>query len=323
MQSNFSDPEIERKIYLKRITLSIICISLLTLILVARYFDLQITNHEDFVTNSEKNRVHVRPLAPARGIIYDRNGEILAHNIPITNLSIVREHTDDLDELINKLKSLIEISDNEIDVFLDRLKRRKPYEPTPLKYDLTEKMQAILAVNEFDLDGIEISAKLKREYPEKELFAHVLGYVGRINESELENIDTPSYRGTDSIGKTGLEKFYESKLLGQVGSQNVETNARGRVMRTLGENQPTAGNNLMLTLDKDIQLTAFNEFQGRKGALVALDVKSGEILALMSSPSYDPNLFTSGITQEKYSALLKSDDKPLFNRAVAGQYPPG
>ena len=323
MQSNFSDPEIERKIYLKRITLSIIFIALLTLILVARYFDLQITNHEDFVTNSEKNRVHVRPLAPARGIIYDRNGEILAHNIPITNLSIVREHTDDLNALINKLRSLIEISDNEIDVFLDRLKRRKPYEPTPLKYDLTEKMQAILAVNEFDLDGIEISAKLKREYPEKELFAHVLGYVGRINESELENIDTPSYRGTDSIGKTGLEKFYESKLLGQVGSQNVETNARGRVMRTLGENQPSAGNNLMLTLDKEIQLTAFNEFQGRKGALVALDVKSGEILALMSSPSYDPNLFTSGITQEKYSALLKSDDKPLFNRAVAGQYPPG
>ena len=184
-------------------------------------------------------------------------------------------------------------------------------------------MQAILAVNEFDLDGIEISAKLKREYPEKELFAHVLGYVGRINESELKNIDTPSYRGTDSIGKTGLEKFYESKLLGQVGSQNVETNARGRVMRTLGENQPTAGNNLILTLDKEIQLTAFNEFQGRKGALVALDVKSGEILALMSSPSYDPNLFISGITQEKYSALLKSDDKPLFNRAVAGQYPPG
>ena len=323
MQSNFSDPEIERKIYLKRITLSIICISLLTLILVARYFDLQITNHEDFVTNSEKNRVHVRPLAPARGIIYDRNGEILAHNIPITNLSVVREHTDDLNALINKLRSLIEISDNEIDVFLDRLKRRKPYEPTPLKYDLTEKMQAILAVNEFDLDGIEISAKLKREYPEKELFAHVLGYVGRINESELKNIDTPSYRGTDSIGKTGLEKFYESKLLGQVGSQNVETNARGRVMRTLGENQPAAGNNLILTLDKEIQLTAFNEFQGRKGALVALDVKSGEILALMSSPSYDPNLFTSGITQEKYSALLKSDDKPLFNRAVAGQYPPG
>ena len=323
MQSNFSDPEIERKIYLKRITLSIIFITLLTLILVARYFDLQITNHEDFVTNSEKNRVHVRPLAPARGIIYDRNGEILAHNIPITNLSIVREHTDDLNALINKLRSLIEISDNEIDVFLDRLKRRKPYEPTPLKYDLTEKMQAILAVNEFDLDGIEISAKLKREYPEKELFAHVLGYVGRINESELENIDTPSYRGTDSIGKTGLEKFYESKLLGQVGSQNVETNARGRVMRTLGENQPSAGNNLILTLDKEIQLTAFNEFKGRKGALVALDVKSGEILALMSSPSYDPNLFTSGITQEKYSALLKSDDKPLFNRAVAGQYPPG
>ena len=323
MQSNFSDPEIERKIYLKRVTLSIIFISLLTLILVARYFDLQITKHEDFVTNSEKNRVHVRPLAPARGIIYDRNGEILAHNIPITNLSIVREHTDDLDALINKLKSLIEISDNEIDVFLDRLKRRKPYEPTPLKYDLTEKMQAILAVNEFDLDGIEVSAKLKREYPEKELFAHVLGYVGRINESELENIDTPSYRGTDSIGKTGLEKFYESELLGQVGSQNVETNARGRVMKTLGENQPIAGNNLMLTLDREIQLTAFNEFQGRKGALVALDVKSGEILALMSSPSYDPNLFTSGISQEKYSALLKSDDKPLFNRAVAGQYPPG
>ena len=323
MQTKFSNPEVEKNIFLRRATFALLFISFLTILLFARYFNLQITNYENFVTYSENNRVHVRPLVPARGIIYDRNGEILAHNVPITNLSIVKEHTDDLTDLIEKIKLLIEIDESDVSEFHQRLARRKPYEPTPLKYDLSEHEQAIIAVNEYMLDGIEISAKLKREYPQKDLFAHVIGYTGRINESDLKLINSSNYRGIDNIGKTGLEKFHESLLLGEVGNQNVETNARGRIMRTLSESPPKPGTDLMLTLDKELQLSAFEAFEGRKGALVAMNIENGDILALLSSPSFDPNLFTSGISKKQYNALLNSTEKPLFNRAIAGQYPPG
>lgn len=323
MQTKFSNPEVEKNIFLRRATFALLFISFLTILLFARYFNLQITNYENFVTYSENNRVHVRPLVPARGIIYDRNGEILAHNVPITNLSIVKEHTDDLTDLIERIKLLIEIDESDVSEFHQRLARRKPYEPTPLKYDLSEHEQAILAVNEYMLDGIEISAKLKREYPQKDLFAHVIGYTGRINESDLQVINSSNYRGIDNIGKTGLEKFHESLLLGEVGNQNVETNARGRIMRTLSESPPKPGTDLMLTLDKELQLSAFEAFEGRKGALVAMNIENGDILALLSSPSFDPNLFTSGISKKQYNALLNSTEKPLFNRAIAGQYPPG
>ena len=323
MQTKFSNPEVEKNIFLRRATFALLFISFLTILLFARYFNLQITNYENFVTYSENNRVHVRPLVPARGIIYDRNGEILAHNVPITNLSIVKEHTDDLTDLIERIKLLIEIDESDVSEFYQRLARRKPYEPTPLKYDLSEHEQAIIAVNEYMLDGIEISAKLKREYPQKDLFAHVIGYTGRINESDLKLINSSNYRGIDNIGKTGLEKFHESLLLGKVGNQNVETNARGRIMRTLSESPPKPGTDLMLTLDKELQLSAFEAFEGRKGALVAMNIENGDILALLSSPSFDPNLFTSGISKKQYNALLNSTEKPLFNRAIAGQYPPG
>ena len=323
MQTKFSNPEVEKNIFLRRATFALLFISLLTILLFARYFNLQITNYENFVTYSENNRVHVRPLVPARGVIYDRNGEILAHNVPITNLSIVKEHTDDLTDLIERIKLLIEIDESDVSEFHQRLARRKPYEPTPLKYDLSEHEQAIIAVNEYMLDGIEISAKLKREYPQKDLFAHVIGYTGRINESDLQVINSSDYRGIDNIGKTGLEKFHESLLLGKVGNQNVETNARGRIMRTLSESPPKPGTDLMLTLDKELQLSAFEAFEGRKGALVAMNIENGDILALLSSPSFDPNLFTSGISKKQYNALLNSTEKPLFNRAIAGQYPPG
>ncbi len=323
MQTKFSNPEVEKNIFLRRATFALLFISFLTILLFARYFNLQITNYENFVTYSENNRVHVRPLVPARGIIYDRNGEILAHNVPITNLSIVKEHTDDLTDLIERIKLLIEIDESDVSEFYQRLARRKPYEPTPLKYDLSEHEQAIIAVNEYTLDGIEISAKLKREYPQKDLFAHVIGYTGRINESDLQVINSSNYRGIDNIGKTGLEKFHESLLLGEVGNQNVETNARGRIMRTLSESPPKPGTDLILTLDKELQLSAFEAFEGRKGALVAMNIENGDILALLSSPSFDPNLFTSGISKKQYNALLNSTEKPLFNRAIAGQYPPG
>ena len=293
------------------------------LTLISRYVDLQVNQFQNFATDSDNNRVHVRPAAPTRGVIYDRNGEILADNRPTSNLSIIRERADDLDQLINKVGSLITLTDNDITRFYSRLKRRKPFEPTPLKFNLTEKEQAILAVNQHILDGTKISARLTRFYPKRDLFTHVVGYVGRINDRESKIINPINYSGTDSIGKIGIEKFYEESLLGEVGSDHVETNARGRVMRVIDHVSPVAGNDLTLHLDSRLQQVAYEAFSGERGSLVAIEIETGGVLAMISAPSYDANPFVSGISQKAYDALLNSVDKPMFNRSIRGQYPPG
>ena len=293
------------------------------LTLISRYVDLQVNQFQDFATDSDNNRVHVRPAAPTRGVIYDRNGEILADNRPTSNLSIIRERADDLDQLINKVGSLITLTDNDITRFYSRLKRRKPFEPTPLKFNLTEKEQAILAVNQHILDGTKVSARLTRFYPKRDLFTHVVGYVGRINDRESKIINPINYSGTDSIGKIGIEKFYEESLLGEVGSDHVETNARGRVMRVIDHVSPVAGNDLTLHLDSRLQQVAYEAFSGERGSLVAIEIETGGVLAMVSAPSYDANPFVSGISQKAYDALLNSVDKPMFNRSIRGQYPPG
>ena len=293
------------------------------LTLISRYVDLQVNQFQDFATDSDNNRVHVRPAAPTRGVIYDRNGEILADNRPTSNLSIIRERADDLDQLINKVGSLITLTDNDITRFYSRLKRRKPFEPTPLKFNLTEKEQAILAVNQHILDGTKVSARLTRFYPKRDLFTHVVGYVGRINDRESKIINPINYSGTDSIGKIGIEKFYEESLLGEVGSDHVETNARGRVMRVIDHVSPVAGNDLQLHLDSRLQQVAYEAFSGERGSLVAIEIETGGVLAMVSAPSYDANPFVSGISQKAYGALLNSEDKPMFNRSIRGQYPPG
>ncbi|MBT3528207.1 penicillin-binding protein 2 [Porticoccaceae bacterium] len=322
-EAAFSDPTRERNIFVGRIVIASFFVLAMALVLLARYADLQVTQHQDFVTNSDNNRVHIRPVPPARGVIYDRNGEILADNRPASNLTIIRERTKDLNSLITKIGSLIQLSDADIKRFYKRLERRRPFEQTPLKFNLSAEEQAILAVNEYLLEGIKVSARLTRSYPKGELFAHVVGYVGRINERELRAIDSIKYSGTDSIGKVGLEKFYEQNLLGEVGSEHVETNAKGRVMRVLDQADPNAGNDLVLHLDSRLQQISYDAFDGERGALIAMDIKNGGILAMVSAPSYDPNLFVSGISQKNYDLLVNSTDKPLFNRAIRGQYPPG
>ena len=211
-EAAFSDPTRERNIFVGRIVIASFFVLAMALVLLARYADLQVTQHQDFVTNSDNNRVHIRPVPPARGVIYDRNGEILADNRPASNLTIIRERTKDLNSLITKIGSLIQLSDADIKRFYKRLERRRPFEQTPLKFNLSAEEQAILAVNEYLLEGIKVSARLTRSYPKGELFAHVVGYVGRINERELRAIDSIKYSGTDSIGKVGLEKFYEQNL---------------------------------------------------------------------------------------------------------------
>jgi len=319
----FSDPTRERNIFVGRIIIASFFVLAMALVILARYADLQVTQHQDFVTNSDNNRVHIRPVAPARGVIYDRNGEILADNRPTSNLTIIRERTKDLNNLITKIGSLIQLSDADIKRFYKRLERRRPFEQTPLKFNLSAEEQAILAVNEYLLEGIKVSARLTRSYPKGELFAHVVGYVGRINDRELRTIDSIKYSGTDSIGKIGLEKFYEKYLLGEVGSEQVETNAKGRVMRVLDQTDPIAGDDLVLHLDSRLQQISYDAFDGERGALIAMDIRNGGILAMVSAPSYDPNLFVSGISQKSYDLLVNSTEKPLFNRAIRGQYPPG
>ena len=319
----FSDPARERQIFVGRALLASLLMLAFTAILIARYFDLQINQHQDFVTQSDNNRVHMRPNPPARGVIYDRNGEMLADNQSVSNLTIIRERSNDLEKLIENIGTLVPLSESDVTRFYKRLKRRRPFEQTPIKFNLSEEEQAILAVNEHRLDGVKVSARLSRFYPKRDLFAHVVGYVGRINEREISLIDPIQYSGTDSIGKVGLEKFYENSLLGSVGSEHVETNARGRVMRVLNKVDPDSGSDLVLHVDSNLQQIAFDAFAGERGALVAMDVKTGGVLAMVSAPSYDANLFVSGISQKNYSELLNSADNPMFNRAIQGQYPPG
>ena len=319
----FSDPARERRIFARRLIFSMFIMLVMGLTLISRYVDLQVNQFQNFATDSDNNRVHVRPAAPTRGVIYDRNGEILADNRPTSNLSIIRERTDDLGQLINKVGSLITLTDNDITRFYSRLKRRKPFEATPLKFNLTEKEQAILAVNQHILDGTKVSARLTRFYPKRDLFTHVVGYVGRINDRESKIINPINYSGTDSIGKIGIEKFYEESLLGEVGSDHVETNARGRVMRVIDHVSPVAGNDLQLHLDSRLQQVAYEAFSGERGSLVAIEIETGGVLAMVSAPSYDANPFVSGISQKAYDALLNSEDKPMFNRSIRGQYPPG
>jgi penicillin-binding protein 2 len=321
--ATFSDPARERRIFAGRLLLSFSVIVVIFIAVTARYFHLQVTRHQDFATQSDNNRVHVRPAPASRGLIYDRNGILLADNRPTYNLTVVTERTNDIDRLIATIGSLIDISEDETKSFKKRLRRRIPYEKTTLKFNLTEHERGVLAVNGYLLAGVEVSARLTRFYPEGELFAHIIGYVGRINEQEIQRIDRAKYSGTDSIGKIGLESFYEAQLLGSVGTEQVETNARGRVMRILDNVDPVPGDNLTIHIDSRLQRVAYKAFKGERGALVAIDVNTGGILAMVSAPSYDPNLFVSGISQAEYSGLLDSPGRPLFDRSIRGQYPPG
>lgn len=324
---HFKDHLREAKIFQSRLLLMSVVILLLMGVLIYRYHDLQVVNHLDYATQSERNRVHVQPIPPTRGLIYDRNGILLADNRPTYTLSVVVQRTSNLDETLALLQQLIPITPVDFDRFHRLIKqRRHPLEPVPLRYRLTEEEIARLAVNEYRLEGVEVDAQLVRYYPHGDLFAHTIGYTARISEADLGKFTEEQdlrYRGTYSIGKTGLEYHYEDLLHGHVGSQNVETNARGRVLRVLDREDPAPGKDLHLYLDVKLQQTALAAMAGRRGAIVAIEVKTGGVLAAVSLPSYDPNLFVTGIGHDDFRALNESLDRPLYNRFVQATYPPG
>ena len=322
-ESAFKDHHREYRLFAVRMIVAALLVVLAAGLLVWRYYHLQVVKHEDFVTQSENNRVHVLPISPTRGLIYDRNGVLLADNKAGFTLSIVVERAEDLEQLLTDLDELLDLKEEELGRFEKQKSRRKPYEPVPLRINLTEKEQSVLAVNEYRLQGVEITAQLVRHYPHGELFSHVLGYVGRINDRELPQLDPVRYSGTYVIGKTGVEKEYEDPLMGQVGYEYVETNARGRVMRVLERIAPEVGKDLHLHLDIRLQKEMYEALGEERGAVVAMDVRTGGVLAMVSKPGFDTNPFVTGISSADYKALLESPDRPLFDRVTQGQYPPG
>ena len=298
-------------------------VGLLTLLLVGRLAHLQVFKHEHFTTLSENNRVKIVPIPPTRGLIFDRNGEVLAQNLPSYGLEVVPELVDDIDTLVAELREIIEITDEDEAEFLALLARKRPFEKIALRVRLDERDVARFAVNRHRFPGVQIDARLTRNYPQGELGVHLVGYVGRIDRRELDSIDQADYRGTSHIGKTGVEASHEDWLHGRVGHQRVETNAQGRVLRVLERHNPVPGRDLYLTMDARLQRTAEAALGDERGAIVALEPSTGAVLALASTPGFDPNLFVHGIGVDTYRSLRRSANRPLFNRAINGQYPPG
>lgn len=316
------DPFKEKRTFGLRLAVGGLFILAFFAVLGYRYFDLQINEYEKYRTQSDRNRVQLQPIPPRRGLIYDRQGVLLAENLASYSLTVVVEQVEDFDATLATLRDLLAIDDDDVARFRKRMRERRPYQPIPLKSHLTEQEIAVVAINRFRLPGVDVDAELVRHYPHGELFAHALGYVGRISEEDMKTLDPVAYSGTHYMGKIGVERYYEDALHGEVGTQNVETNARGRVLRVLEKNDPAPGADLELYLDASLQKVAQEALGASRGAVVAIDPRTGGVLALVSTPSFDPNLFVTGISSKDYRALRESPDMPLYNRALQGQYPP-
>ena len=319
----FKDHFRETHLFQQRLLITAIITILLLAVLIARLVFLQVINHDHYTTLSEENRLDILPIAPIRGLIYDRNGVLLAQNLPSFTLQVVPEHTKDLKKTINELKSLVAISDDEIKQFYGVLKQRRRFEGIPLRFRLNDIERAKIAVNQDRLPGVKIEAQLTRNYPLGNIASHAVGYVGRINEQELQSLNVSRYSATEYIGKVGVERSYEDILHGEVGTVRVERNSQGRVMHSETELDPEPGKDLYMTLDIKVQDVAEKAFAGNNGALVAIDPRNGEVIALVSIPTFDPHLFVHRVDNKTYKALSTSTDRPLFNRALQGQYPPG
>ena len=314
----------ESQVFFDRIVLGLVLLVIGILFLAARMFYLQVMQHDLYTTLSDKNRIQVQSVPPIRGLIYDRNGELIADNVPSFSLTITRERVEDLESTLKSIDALIGLTPEQIESFERRLSRRqRPYEAVPILLRMTQEQIAQISVNRYSLPGVDVQAKLVRHYPHGDLMAHAVGSVRRINEDDARRLDSVAYSGTEHVGKIGVEKYYENVLLGKVGYQRVETDARGRIMKVLDSTPPEPGGNLMLHVDSGLQRVASDALGDRRGTVVAIDPKTGGVLALVSKPSYDPNLFIAGINHATYASLRDSTDVPLFNRALQGQYEPG
>ncbi|MDQ2457771.1 penicillin-binding protein 2 [Acinetobacter baumannii] len=317
------DIQQEKRIYRGRIFFAVGLVTICLLVLASRYAYLQIFHYDEFSTASDKNRIRLQPLPPARGYIYDRNGVLLADNYPVFTATLSKADVENVDTVIEQLQPILELTQEDVDRFKSRIKTARKTERVAIKLNLTETNIAKFSEVKYKFPGVRIETQMTRYYPHGDLFAHVIGYVGRINDKELKSIDKDLYAGTNLIGKIGVEKSYEDLLHGTPGYESVEADAHSNILRHLGRKDPTRGNDLYLSLDYGLQVVASQQLAGRRGAIVAIDPRTGEILALVSSPSFNPNLFVTGINHKDYSSLRDNIDQPLYNRAVQGVYPPG
>ncbi len=323
LKFTLKDIQEETRLVRFRVYTAAVIIILLVMVLVGRLFYLQVIQHDHFTTLSQGNRVKVLPIPPIRGLIFTRDDVLVADNQPSFSLELIPEQIESLDKTIDQLSRLIDIDEESINRFKKLRQGKRRFESIPLKFKLSEDEIARFSVERHKFPGIEVVARPYRHYPEKSSMVHVLGYVGRIDENDLQKIDESDYLGTTHIGKLAVEKAYENILHGHVGHQQVEVNAQGRIIRVLERTPPEPGQNIHLTLDRSLQIAAVNIMSGKRGSIVAIDPENGDILALVSSPAYDPNPFVNGIDSKSYKALLDARDTPLINRALNGKYPPG
>lgn len=299
----------------------------LALLLLARLAYLQLIKYEHYRNLAESNRITLVPIVPNRGVIYDRNGKILADNFSGYTLEITVSKAGNLDALLKQLSELIEITPKHLRQFKRLREESHEFETVPLKSKLTDEEVAILAANRYRLPGVEVKARLFRNYPAGENLSHVIGYIGRINDRDLDNLresgKATNYKGDTHIGKVGLEQYYEDALHGRSGFEQMETDAGGRAVRVLSQTPPVAGNDLILNLDLDLQQVAEYVFGDYRGGLVAIDPNNGAVLAMVSKPGFDPNLFVDGIDPATWKELNESIDTPLVNRPLRGIYPLG
>ena len=312
----------ETRITHGRVTVLAALMVLVMMGLLYRYFSLQVIHNEEFRAQSDRNRIAVRTVAPTRGVIVDRSGNLLAVNQPSFTLAITPERAEDLDNVLTTLSDLLGLTETDVELFTQARKRRRPLSPVPLKYRLTDEELAVIAVNKHVLSGVSVLSELTRHYPEGDLLGHALGYVGRIGIDDVDESEKEAYRGISHIGKVGLEAYYEDVLKGGLGVSRLETNARGVELDVIDRIEPVPGAELTLHLDIELQRVAAAAMGDMRGAVVALDPRTGGVLSAVSSPRYDPNKFVNGISFSDYAELRDSRDAPLLNRVIQGQYPP-
>jgi penicillin-binding protein 2 len=330
--SPIKDHHSERRLFMSRVAMTATIAILLLGTVVARLVQLQIFDYELFAEQSQGNRYRIQVVPPTRGLIYDRKGRVLAENLPAYQLEMIPEQVTDIDDTLQRLATMRLIAEDDIAHFKEVARSGPRFKPVTLKLRLTDKEIANFAIQRPHFPGVDFQPRLIRHYPNGAAVAHAVGYVGALSKADLQRLEGSAYAGTAHTGKTGVENRYEETLHGDVGYNNVVTNALGRqvpgdsrdLTNALPDNEsPAPGDDIYLSLDLDLQLLATRLLEGRRGAAVAIDPQSGEVLALVSAPSFDPNLFAVGMSTTQYATLQDNLTRPLFNRAIRGAYPPG
>ncbi|MZI93547.1 penicillin-binding protein 2 [Vibrio sp. CAIM 722] len=317
----------EARLFRSRAVVSFVGIILLVIVLIGNLYNIQVNQYQDYKTRSNDNRIKIVPISPNRGLIYDRNGKLLAENRPVFSLEITPEKVKNMDDTLKRLQTILPITQDDIDEFQKERRRTRRFDSVQLLSQLTDEQVAKFSVNQYKFPGVQVTAALKRYYPYGSVLTHVLGYVSRINDKDMSRLEregkTANYQATRDIGKLGIEKYYEDVLHGTAGYQEVEVNSRGRIIRTLKYVPPIPGKDIVLNIDINLQLYVSKLLDGRRGSAIVLDPKDNGVLAMVSSPSYDPNAFVHGISGKAYAKLLNDKDRPLVNRSTLGIYPPG